>query len=74
MTTSIKALLSHGDPSQIHIIVVIASSDALEHVKRTLPDATIWTAAIDEELTARSYIVPGLGDAGDLAYGKKFKE
>ena len=74
MTTSIKALLSHGNPTDIHIIVVIASADAIEHVKRTLPNATIWVAAIDEELTARSYIVPGLGDAGDLAYGKKHKE
>ena len=56
------------------MICPVAFQHSFYHVKRTLPDATIWVAAIDEELTARSYIVPGLGDAGDLAYGKKFKD
>ena len=74
MNTSIEALLSFGHPSQIHIAVVIASTEALENLSRTHPEVTIWTAAIDEELTARSYIVPGLGDAGDLAYGKKSRD
>jgi uracil phosphoribosyltransferase len=74
MNTSIEALLSFGQPSQIHIAVVIASTEALENLSRTHPEVTIWTAAIDEELTARSYIVPGLGDAGDLAYGKKSRD
>lgn len=74
MNTSIEALLAFGQPSQIHIAVVIASTEALENMSRTHPEATIWTAAIDEELTARSYIVPGLGDAGDLAYGKKSRD
>lgn len=74
MNTSIEALLSFGQPSHIHIAVVIASTEALENLSRTHPEVTIWTAAIDEELTARSYIVPGLGDAGDLAYGKKSRD
>lgn len=71
MTTAIEGLLTHGTPSHIHIVTAIASVDGLEHLQRTLPNASIWVAAIDEELTARSYIVPGLGDAGDLAYGDK---
>ncbi|BDS12863.1 uracil phosphoribosyltransferase [Aureispira anguillae] len=71
MTTAIEGILQHGTPSHIHIVTAIASTDGIEHLERTLPKATIWAAAIDEELTARSYIVPGLGDAGDLAYGDK---
>lgn len=71
MTTALEGLLEYGQPSHIHIVTVIASTDGLEHIERTFPKASVWTAAIDEELTARSYIVPGLGDAGDLAYGAK---
>lgn len=71
MTTALDGLLEFGEPSHIHIVTVIASTDGLEHVERTFPKATVWTAAVDEELTARSYIVPGLGDAGDLAFGSK---
>lgn len=71
MTNTLDALREFGEPSSIHIATVLASTDGLEHVERTYPDVNIWTAAIDEELTARSYIVPGLGDAGDLAYGAK---
>lgn len=71
MTTAIEGILGHGVPSDIHIVTAIASTDGIEHLERTLPKATIWVAAIDEELTARSYIVPGLGDAGDLAFGDK---
>jgi len=71
MTTALDAMLKNGTPSQIHVATVICSGDGIEHMKRTYPDITLWTAAIDEELTARSYIVPGLGDAGDLAYGDK---
>lgn len=67
-----KALLKQGRPSKIHIVAAIASKDALEYVKKHLPETTeIWVGAVDEELTAQSYIVPGLGDAGDLAYGVK---
>jgi uracil phosphoribosyltransferase len=67
-----KALLEKGNPKKIHIAILIASRQGLEYVKRFLPEnTTIWVGAIDEELTAQSYIVPGLGDAGDLAYGPK---
>ncbi|MES2591067.1 MAG: uracil phosphoribosyltransferase [Bacteroidota bacterium] len=67
-----KALLLRGKPKHTHIITLIASAEGLEYAKKNLPEnVTIWCGAVDEELTAKSYIVPGLGDAGDLAYGKK---
>ncbi|HIP35465.1 MAG TPA: uracil phosphoribosyltransferase [Crocinitomix sp.] len=67
-----KALLQKGKPKQIHVVSVIASKTAIEHIQTKLPKNTkIWVGAIDDELTAQSYIVPGLGDAGDLAYGQK---
>jgi len=67
-----KALLLKGIPSHIHIVCSIASAQGVEYVKRNLPaNSTIWCGAIDDELTAQSYIVPGLGDAGDLAFGEK---
>ena len=72
MVAVYKALLSHGTPKQIHILSAIATPEALAFVARNFPaDTQIWVAAIDNELTAKSYIVPGLGDAGDLAYGVK---
>lgn len=67
-----KALLKNGKPRQVHIVSAIASIDAIEYLKKHLPDTTqFWVGAVDEELTANSYIVPGMGDAGDLAYGVK---
>ncbi len=67
-----KALLQQGKPSRTVIVAAIATVDAIEFVKRHLPENTeIWVGGIDKELTAQSYIVPGLGDAGDLAYGEK---
>lgn len=61
-----------GEPLHTHFICPIASIYAIEYLQKNLPDnTTLWTAAVDEELTSRSYIVPGLGDAGDLAYGEK---
>lgn len=72
MVTVYKAMLKSGKPSKIYIVSAIATPDALEMIKRNFPDNTeIWVGAIDAELTAQSYIVPGLGDAGDLAYGIK---
>lgn len=69
---TLNALQSeYGTPREIHIASVVASSAGLEYLSIEYPDATIWIAAEDEELTAKSYIVPGLGDAGDLAYGQK---
>lgn len=62
---------SQGHPNQVYIVGLIASEEGIDYVRRHLPDAHIFVGAIDNELTARSYIVPGLGDAGDLAYGSK---
>lgn len=67
-----KALLTKGRPKHVHIVAAIASVEGVRYIKRNLPDhCTIWLGAIDDELTAQAYIVPGLGDAGDLAYGNK---
>ena len=61
-----------GVPGCVHLVCPIASIYAIEYLQKYMkPDVTLWTAAIDEELTSKSYIVPGLGDAGDLAYGDK---
>jgi uracil phosphoribosyltransferase len=68
-----KALLAKGTPAHTHIVTAIASTQGINHVKTHMPTTnyTIWCGAIDEELTAQAYIVPGLGDAGDLAFGDK---
>jgi uracil phosphoribosyltransferase len=68
-----NALIANGMPQHIHIVTVIISKDAIKKMQKTLnlKNLTIWTGAIDEELTVKSYIVPGIGDAGDLAYGSK---
>ena len=60
-------------PSKLHLVAVIASAEGVDYVKKKLAkyDATLWVGDIDDELTAKAYIVPGLGDAGDLAYGEK---
>lgn len=73
MELAYKALLTKGEPVHIHVASIIASRQAVEHVKKTFPadKTTIWCAAVDPELNAHSYIVPGLGDAGDLCYGEK---
>ena len=68
-----QALITRGTPSHIHVASVIASDQAIDYVKQALPadHTTIWTCDLDHELNAHSYIVPGLGDAGDLLYGEK---
>ncbi len=72
MVLAYQALLERGTPGNIHVATVIASEQGISFVQENFPAATtIWTGAIDPELTSRSYIVPGLGDAGDLAYGDK---
>lgn len=68
---ALKEMARFGKPDTIHVVTVIASVAGIDAVRRQHPDAHIWAGAIDEELTAKSYIVPGLGDAGDLAYGEK---
>lgn len=73
MVLAYQALISKGIPAHTHIVVVIASKQGVEYLKTHMPhqNYTLWIGAVDEELTAHSYIVPGLGDAGDLAYGEK---
>lgn len=72
MVLTYKSLLQKGIPKYIHIVSLIASAEGLEHAKRNLPaNSSIWLGAVDQEMTAQSYIVPGLGDAGDLAFGNK---
>jgi uracil phosphoribosyltransferase len=67
-----KKLMQRGTPARVHIACVIASETGLNYLCSRLPESTrYWIGAIDTELTAHSYIVPGLGDAGDLAFGKK---
>ncbi|MDR1181455.1 MAG: uracil phosphoribosyltransferase, partial [Bacteroidales bacterium] len=62
----------YGYPENIHIVSIISSVTGIDYLKRHLPAGVhIWAATIDQELTAQAYIVPGLGDAGDLAYGEK---
>ena len=71
LVKTIQYLRDEGKPSQIHVVVAIACTVGIEYVKRSEPNCTIWCGAIDDELTAKGYIVPGLGDAGDLAFGTK---
>ena len=72
MVLAYKALLNRGVPKKIHVVGVIASQEGIDFVENHLPeDTTIWIGAIDKEMTKESYIIPGLGDAGDLAYGTK---
>ncbi|MDI1355229.1 MAG: uracil phosphoribosyltransferase [bacterium] len=68
-----KAMLAKGTPKHVHIVSAIASQEGLDYVRAHMPTThfTLWCAAIDQELTAQAYIVPGLGDAGDLAFGEK---
>ena len=73
MELSYQAMLTKGHPAEIHVASIIASQKAIDHIKNVFPEdkTTIWCAAIDPEINEHSYIVPGLGDAGDLAYGEK---
>jgi uracil phosphoribosyltransferase len=73
MVLAYKSMLERGQPSHTHIVSVVASKEGVEYLKRNLPekDFTLWLGGIDDELTAKAFIVPGLGDAGDLAYGPK---
>lgn len=72
MELSYRALLTKGSPAKVHIASVIASRKAVDYLQDVMPeDSTLWVGVIDDEINAHSYIVPGLGDAGDLAYGIK---
>jgi len=71
-----QALLQKGNPKHVHLVAIIASQSGVDYVMKNLPSehCTLWVGAIDKELNYKSYIVPGLGDAGDLAYGEKIDE
>jgi uracil phosphoribosyltransferase len=71
LVKTIHFLKEEGRPKEIHIVAAIACTVGIEYVKREEPSVTIWCGDIDDELTAKGYIVPGLGDAGDLAFGTK---
>jgi uracil phosphoribosyltransferase len=66
-----KELIAMFSIKELHVAAIIASTIGIEHVKAHLPKAHIWVGAVDEEMTSKAFIVPGLGDAGDLAYGEK---
>ena len=70
-----KALMEYGTPRHTHLVSVIAAQEGIDYLQKQIPsgDCTLWIGSVDEELTAQSYIVPGLGDAGDLAFGKKLQ-
>jgi len=74
LVKTIHMLKEEGKPASIHIVSAIACTVGIEFVRREQPDVAIWCGAIDEELTAKGYIVPGLGDAGDLAFGEKTQQ
>lgn len=71
MVLCCKELIRRYELKELHIVSVIASAEGVKHVRANLPKAKLWLGAIDEEMTSKAYIVPGLGDAGDLAYGLK---
>jgi uracil phosphoribosyltransferase len=73
LVKTIHFLKEEGRPREIHIVAAIACTVGIEYVLREEPSVTIWCGDIDDELTAKGYIVPGLGDAGDLAYGTKLQ-
>jgi uracil phosphoribosyltransferase len=70
---TLNGLMEDMMPKEIHLAVAVASQDGLDYVERTMSrlPVTIWVGSVDEELTARAYVVPGIGDVGDLAYGEK---
>lgn len=70
---ALKDLLNHGEPSQLHIVAAIASKIGIETLQSAYPNAQLWIGAVDENLTSKGYITPGLGDAGDLSYGEKLQ-
>jgi uracil phosphoribosyltransferase len=73
MVKTLHFLRGEGQPREIHVVVAIACTVGIEYIRREEPTVRIWCGAIDDELTAKGYIVPGLGDAGDLAFGVKLQ-
>ncbi len=73
LVLALQTLTNEYKPKAIHIVSVIACTVGIEYIKRKFPDVNIWVGGIDDELTAKGYIVPGLGDAGDLCFGEKLQ-
>ncbi|MCY7410676.1 MAG: uracil phosphoribosyltransferase [Chitinophagales bacterium] len=73
MVKTLQQIFNIGKPKHTHLACVIAARAGIELIAKNMSDVTIWACAIDEELNSKSYIVPGLGDAGDLAYGTKMQ-
>jgi uracil phosphoribosyltransferase len=73
MEIAYKALIERGNPTHTHIVTIIASNQGINYIKKhiNMKNVTIWAGSVDDELTSKAYIVPGLGDAGDLAFGSK---
>lgn len=72
MEAAYKALLTHGEPKHVHLCCVIGTNQAIDYLKPLMPEnVTLWCAAVDPTLNEKKYIVPGLGDAGDLCFGEK---
>lgn len=72
LVATYQALLKNGTPKETHIVAVIGANEGVEYVNKHLPENThLWIASIDEKLNDKGYIIPGLGDAGDLAFGEK---
>jgi uracil phosphoribosyltransferase len=71
VVSTYHALLQYGTPESVHIAAVIGSRDGIHHISKELPHANLWLGDVDEELNHKYYIIPGLGDAGDLAFGTK---
>ena len=74
MSLTLERLYAEGTPKEVHVVCVLACEVGIAEVRRHFPNVTIWVGALDDELTAKGYIVPGLGDAGDLAYGEKMQD
>lgn len=74
MELGYRALLKNGTPARLHIASVIASQQAVDYMLKCLPQATLWVGAIDGTINEMSFIIPGLGDAGDLAFGEKLDQ
>lgn len=70
---AIKDLLEHGKPTELHIVAAIASKQGVETIQNAYPEAKLWIGVVDDDLTEKGYITPGLGDAGDLSYGEKLQ-
>lgn len=75
MSICYQGLTEYGKPRHTHLVSIIAAQEGVDYLQKHLPynDCTLWIGSLDEELTAQSYIVPGLGDAGDLAFGMKLQ-